>query len=81
MSNSPHKLSDLDEIQVFKYDLIDIICYCHAALAQDAPHDERHYINQILNVAFGYLPVEDRPTIDDYLADKKYLPPVNLILD
>ena len=81
MTKPTHKADDFDEIPVFRYDLVDAICYCHAALAQDSPNDERHYINQILNVLFGYLPVEDRAYIDEYLADKKYLPPVNLILD
>ena len=81
MTKPTQKTGDFDEIPVFRYDLVDAVCYCHAALAQDAPNDERHYINQILNVLFGYLPVEERAYIDEYLADKKYLPPVNLILD
>ncbi len=50
-------------------------CLCHAALAQDSPEPPTYYINQILNLSYGYLPVSDRPKIDEYLAEKKYLPP------
>ena len=64
-----------------KLDLLEIVCLCHAALAQDSPNSHDFYINQILNIAFGNLPPELRPEVDEYLAEKKYLPPVNLILD
>lgn len=70
----------LDLVDVFKYDLVDAICFCHAGLAQDSPHDERHYLNCVLNILFAYLSPEDRAEVDAYLADKKYLPPVNIIL-
>ena len=35
------------------------------------------YINQILNVMFGYLSVE-QPEVEVYLAEKKYLPDVKI---
>lgn len=56
-------------------DLYDIACLCHAAMAQDAPHSERHYINQILNMVWAYLPKHYKGQIDEYLAEKQYLPP------
>ena len=60
---------------VFTEDVLEIVLQCHAALAQDSPEPPTYYINQILNLAFGYLPVSMRPQIDEYLAEKKYLPP------
>tara|TARA_B100001778_G_scaffold64600_2_gene50566 strand:- start:1983 stop:2210 length:228 start_codon:yes stop_codon:yes gene_type:complete len=75
-------MNDFKEIPVFSYDLVDAVCHCHAALAQDSPHDERHYLNIVMNLLFAYLPHEERAYIDEYLAEKKYLPPCPpLILD
>ena len=37
------------------YDALDVVCLCHAALAQDSPEVPTFYINQILNLMFGYL--------------------------
>ena len=62
-------------LQVLKEDLFDIVCLCHAALAQDSPEEPRYYLNQILNYSFGWLTQEQRDAVDEYLADKKYLPP------
>ena len=56
-------------------DLFELVCLCHAALAQDSPETPQYYINQILGLAMGPLPMSKRPEIDEYLADKKYLPP------
>ena len=56
-------------------DLFDIVCLCHAALAQDSPETPEFYINQILNYTFGYLKADDRKDLEEYLAEKKYLPP------
>ena len=53
---------------------------CHAALAQDSPEIPEVYINKILGLAQGYLPMEQRTHVEEYLAEKKYLPPVDLIL-
>jgi len=69
-----------DYCTVFREDLLELVCLCHAALAQDSPEPPTFYINQILNLSYGYLPVSDRPKIDEYLAEKKYLPPIDLVL-
>ena len=61
--------------QLLDWDAIDIVCLCHAALAQDSPEPPTFYINQILNLTFGYLTSDQRKEVDEYLAEKKYLPP------
>ena len=60
------------------YDLLDVVCLCHAALAQDSPEPPTFYLNQILNLMFGYLTSEQRKEVETYLAEKKYLPPVDI---
>ncbi len=60
------------------YDVLDVVCLCHAALAQDSPETPTFYINQILNLMFGYLSVEQRKEVEEYLAEKKYLPEVKI---
>lgn len=62
------------------YDILDVVCLCHAALAQDSPESPTFYINQILNLMFGYLSVEQRKEVEEYLAEKKYLPDVKIEL-
>ena len=62
------------------YDVLDVVQLCHAALAQDSPEPPTFYLNQILNLTFGYLTSEQRKDVELYLAEKKYLPPVDLIL-
>ena len=62
------------------YDILDVVCLCHAALAQDSPETPTFYINQILNLMFGYLSVEQRKEVEEYLAVKKYLPDVKIEL-
>ena len=57
------------------YDILDVVLVCHAALAQDSPELPTFYINQILNLTFGYLTSEQRKEVEVYLAEKKYLPP------
>ena len=57
------------------YDVYDVVCLCHAALAQDSPEPPTFYINQIMNLMFGYLTAEQRQELEVYLAEKKYLPP------
>ena len=68
-----------DKTLLLSEDLFDIVCYCHAALAQDSPNDPQYYLNLILNVAFGYLNYDERKDIEMYLAEKKYLPPLEPI--
>ena len=60
------------------YDALDVVCLCHAALAQDSPNVPDFYLNQILNLMFGYLSADQRRDVEQYLKDKKYLPPVNI---
>ena len=57
------------------YDILDVVLLCHAALAQDSPELPTFYINQILNLTFGYLNSDQRKEVEVYLAEKKYLPP------
>ena len=60
------------------YDILDVVLLCHAALAQDSPENPDFYLNQILNLMFGYLSTEQRREVEEYLAEKKYLPPVDI---
>ena len=60
------------------YDVYDVVCLCHAALAQDSPEPPTFYINQIMNLMFGYLSMQQRKDIEVYLAEKKYLPDVKI---
>ena len=62
------------------YDVLDVVCLCHAALAQDSPETPTFYINQIMNVMFAYLSKEQRQEVEIYLAEKKYLPDVKIEL-
>ena len=77
----PKKTAISDYVTVFTEDLFDAVCLCHAGLCQDSPQAPTYYLNQVLNHLHAYLPVSRRADVDEYLADKKYLPPVNLILD
>ncbi len=70
----------METTNVFRDDLMDAVCLCHAALAQDSPETERHYLNQLLGLFFAYLTSEQRKDVEVYLAEKKYLPPVKIIL-
>ena len=60
------------------YDILDVVLLCHAGLAQDSPEVPSFYLNQILNLMFGYLSIEQRKEVEEYLAEKKYLPSVNI---
>ena len=62
------------------YDILDVVLLCHAALAQDSPELPTFYLNQILNLTFGYLTSEQRKEVEVYLAEKKYLPDVKIEL-
>lgn len=59
-------------------DILDVVQLCHAALAQDSPEVPSFYLNQILNLMFGYLSGNQRKELEEYLAEKKYLPKVNI---
>ena len=67
-----------ESVTINNYDVLDVVCLCHAALAQDSPETPTFYINQILNLMFGYLSVEQRKEVEEYLAEKKYLPQVKI---
>ena len=69
-----------ESVTINDYDVLDVVCLCHAALAQDSPETPTFYINQILNLMFGYLSVEQRKEVEEYLAEKKYLPEVKIEL-
>ena len=60
------------------YDILDVVQLCHAALAQDSPETPTFYINQIMNLMFGYLSPAQRQEVEVYLAEKKYLPDVKI---
>ena len=62
------------------YDILYVVQLCHAALAQDSPEVPSFYLNQILNLMFGYLSSEQRKEVEEYLAEKKYLPEVKIEL-
>ena len=59
-------------------DILDVVQLCHAALARDSPEVPSFYLNQILNLMFGYLSSNQRKELEEYLAEKKYLPKVNI---
>ena len=59
-------------------DVFDVVCLCHAALAQDSPKPSTFYINETLNLMFGYLTPAQRREIEVYLAEKQYLPDVKI---
>lgn len=67
-------------IKVHQADVLDIALLCHSMLAQDSPEPPDFYVNQILNLATGYCSREMRTEIEEFLADKKYLPPINITL-
>ena len=68
------------QLLVFSNDMLDAVLLCHAALAQDSPELPTVYLNQILNMLFGYLSSDQRKEVEVYLAEKKYLPPLKLHL-
>tara|TARA_B100000073_G_scaffold139835_1_gene115053 strand:- start:32 stop:292 length:261 start_codon:yes stop_codon:yes gene_type:complete len=61
--------------QLTREDNFDIVCLCHAALAQDSPNPPEFYINQIMNYHFACLTSLQKDEVETYLAEKKYLPP------
>ena len=64
---------------MYTEDLFEIVCLCAAAMQKDAPMTPTQYINQINGIAMGPLPRTYRDKIDDYLAEKKYLAPVEIV--
>ena len=71
--------ANLDQVMMYADDLLEIVLLCQAALAQDSPEPPKYYINQILGYAMGPLPRSMRPKVEEYLAEKKYLKPLQLV--
>jgi len=70
----------MNNIRVPDYEVLDVVLLCHAGLAQDSPNPPEYYLNEILSRAFSVLPASMRPQVDEYLAEKKYLPEVKIEL-
>ena len=68
-------MTELTVVSVASYDIFDIVALCHAALAQDSPNSPEFYINQIMNLASAHMTADQKQELEEYLADKKYLPP------
>ena len=70
----------MKEVKIPDYEYLDLLLLCHAALAQDSPETPTFYLNQLLSRldAFKYPGV--REIVDEYLAEKKYLPEVKIQL-
>lgn len=71
-------MSTSDEVKLLKWDVIDIVNLCNSALAQDSPNPPSYYVNQIMSLAFGYCDKAMRSEIEDFLTEKKYIPPVEI---
>lgn len=70
----------MSAISIEDYDLQEAINLCYAANQQDAPQTCEFYLNQVLNILYGYLPPDGRQKLDLYLAEKQYIPPVTIEL-
>lgn len=68
------------DIKIQDYDLQEAINLCYAANQQDAPQTCKFYLNQVLNILYGYLPPDGRQKLDVYLAEKQYIPPIKIEL-
>tara|TARA_X000001382_G_C3176315_1_gene181066 strand:- start:206 stop:475 length:270 start_codon:yes stop_codon:yes gene_type:complete len=66
-------------IKIPDYELFDLVCLCHAALAQDSPELPSFYVNEILGRLDAFKYPGMREEIEVYLAEKKYLPPLKLV--
>ena len=67
-------------VKVPDYEWFDLLCLCHAALAQDSPETPTYYLNQILSRLDAFKYPGLREQIEEYLAEKKYLPEVKIEL-
>lgn len=66
-------------VKIPDYEFFDLVCLCHAALAQDSPETPTFYINQILGRLDSFKYSGMREQLEEYLAEKKYLPKVQLL--
>ena len=72
---------EIQYVQVDSRDLLDLVIFASVPLEEDAPAEPKVYLNSIRNYLWPLLTKDQRTRIVDYIADKEYLPPVNLILD
>ena len=72
---------EIQYVQVDSRDLLDVVNLASVPLEEDAPADAKFYLNEIRNRLWTYLTRDQRTSNVDHIADKEYLPPVNLILD
>ena len=68
-------MSKTNVVEIPDYELLDMVCLCHAALAQDSPNTKEFYINELLSRLDAFKYEGLREEIEIYLAEKKYLPP------
>lgn len=68
-------MSKTNVVEIPDYELLDMVCLCHAALAQDSPNTKAFYINELLSRLDAFKFDGMREQIENYLAEKKYLPP------
>jgi hypothetical protein len=77
----PMATEEIQYIQVDSRDLLDAVNALSVSLEEDAPAEPSFYFNMVRNLLWPYLSKDQRTRNVDYIADKEYLPPVNLILD
>tara|TARA_B100000085_G_C18425081_1_gene464383 strand:- start:13 stop:243 length:231 start_codon:yes stop_codon:yes gene_type:complete len=68
-------MSKTNLVEIPDYELRDMVCLCHAALAQDSPNPKEFYVNELLCRLDAFKFEGMREQVDEYLAEKKYLPP------
>ena len=64
--------------KIAEYDVLDVVKIAYTALQQDSPEVPSFYINQILNIMFGYLDKDERKLVETFLSEKQYLPDVKI---
>ena len=72
---------EIQYVQVDPRDLLDAVNALSVALEEDAPAEPSFYNNAARCLLWPYLSKDQKTRNVDYIADKEYLPPVNLILD
>lgn len=75
MSDTPEK------IEVFTYDLYDLVCDAYVAQLDDSPMPVSCYLERIKNIAYGYLPTEMHQQFEEYLNNKDYVITPKIIIE
>ena len=70
-----------EKIEVFAYDLYDLVCDAYVAQLDDTPLPVAFYLERIKNTAYGYLSSEMHQQFEEYLNNKDYLPKTKIITD